>query len=331
MSKRGVMPLHVLVVILILLITGLSLGYFIVLLRQTAENTDVSFAIGQLPEEVPGGVAVVAPDEVHKAFDKFVALGDYTGPCLTEFKWSDLSDFQIEMQIDDAGTLFLLRNKDGQLVKNRYAAGKKMCVVGGTLRDVEVKTWEPETQRAFGSATDYFQLTVIDKDGKAKRPLGTEPTLVSGSKPNPTPYEEQYGLNKDNVNIAAQLFYINWIKTPVTTTDDISFARQNKKRLFIPDFTVPEKIVVNPKAKKMNVRWADDKQPNGDLGKEDGDLMYIPESGRVCMFGTFGGGNTCYADARGLDNDCLLSEQGDFFEEHNLPYLIRNKKVPTCS
>ena len=42
------------------------------------------------------------------------------------------------MQIDDAGTLFLLRNKDGQLVKNRYAAGKKMCVVAGELRSTDV-------------------------------------------------------------------------------------------------------------------------------------------------------------------------------------------------
>src|SRR3989344_501306 len=129
--KRGVMPLHALVVILVILITGLSLGYFIVLLRQAADNTDVSFAVGRLPQDVPRGVPVVAPDEVDKAFDKFVALGDgKTGPCLEKFTWSELKDFQIEMQIDDKGTLFLLRKKEGQLVRTRMAAVKRCVWLG---------------------------------------------------------------------------------------------------------------------------------------------------------------------------------------------------------
>ena len=302
------MPLHVLVVILILLITGLSLGYFIVLLRQAADNTDVSFAVGRLPQDVPRGVPVVAPDEVDKAFDKFVALGDYTGPCLTEFKWSELSDFQIEMQIDDAGTLFLLRNKDGQLVKNRYAAGKQMCVVGGL---VESTTF---------LRTAYFDTAPIAKEANS---ILNNMGLVA--------------KRDNNRFVVAHNFYVNWIHEITegsyglaNVKDYYVNARKDKKKILSPDFSVPEKIVITGQ-KKMTVQWTDAKQPNGELGKEDGNWLYVADKDRVCLFGTFGGGNTCYADSKGLDNDCLLSEQGDFFEEHNLPYLIRNKKVPTCS
>ncbi|MBS3138830.1 hypothetical protein J4207_03940 [Candidatus Woesearchaeota archaeon] len=278
--KRGVMPLHALVVILVILITGLSLGYFIVLLRQAAENTDVSFAVGRLPQDVPRGVPVVAPDEVDKAFDKFVALGDgKTGPCLEKFTWSDLSDFQIEMQIDDAGTLFLLRNKEGQLVKNRYAAGKKMCVVGGLVDSTEVLVTEfiEKKARERGEKFDAFNDPIL-KD------LGLTPKL-----------------DEKKRFLAAHNFYVNWVHEITEGSYNLGVvqffytdARKSKKKILSPDFTIPDKILVRPKEKMINVQFKDGTEivPEKNLlrnekpNKEDGGFVYI-EKGTVCLFGTF--------------------------------------------
>ena len=298
--KKGVMPLAVILSAAIILIFAAFLVYIFLgpngILRQ-AGDVDVTTTIGILPQDVPRGTQVIAPEKVTTAFDNFVKLGDKkNAPCIEKFVWDDLKDFQIEMQIDETGTLFLLRNKDQQLVKSERIEGKKMCVVGGVLKDGEVYAWEPP-KVDFDTSKDYYYKITTIKNGKATSDLGP----YSGF------YQEKYSLNKDNVNIAANLFYINWIQNP---NDDLNFARQNKKRRFTPDYSVPEKImVINPT--KMNVLWSN-AQPSKSLDKEDANWVYIVD-GNVCLFGTKTGSNVAYAndcDAdESLDNNCFSGEE----------------------
>jgi len=254
----------------------------------------VSFAIGILPQDVPRGVAVTAPDEVDKAFDKFVALGDYTGPCLTEFKWSDLSDFQIEMQIDDAGTLFLLRNKDGQLVKNRYAAGKKMCVVAGELRSTDV----------IFAGNSNSKIATIDSKGKV-----TQGQYFEGMK-------EAFSYTDKNVVWPAKHFWANWMVDLGEAGDESTLKftsfrpiRKRNVRIAAPDYALVSKLLIGKNKKEMEVFYLSEPDKSVSLKKNDGGLLYVPESGRVCLFGT----NYAFqANDEGIKDNYLNKEKEEY-------------------
>ena len=269
--KRGTMPLVALITILLLVIGGIYIAYIMYNGLRDSTSTDVTQLVPGIPQDIPKGVAVVAPNDVHKAFDDFVGLleADKGGPCIQTFDWSKLKDFQVEMQIDDAGTLFILRNKDGQFVTSTPAKGQ-MCVVAGKIN------------------TDI--VTRYDSFGRARDPIK---------------------VNDDSeLKLAAYNFYTNWIgkiEVPIEQQLPIKQGVPLAVRAFTPDYSVPEKIVItSPTA--MSIRFTDGTEMS--TGKEDGGLLYVPEKGKVCLFGTKSGDilTICDADENGLDNDCLLEE-----------------------
>ena len=182
-------------------------------------------------ESIASGTIVLSANKAFKEFYEILEKGTTNAPCLKTFDWSKLADFQIEMQIDTTGTLFLLRNKDQQLVTTKHVPSKKMCVVGGKIDGDIVNRHD-----ALGNIKERFRV----KDDST-------------------------------LKLAAAVFYANWIDKKVFGEDNLRVKEgvQLSKRLFSPDYSVPEKIVV-VNQETMNVQWKDNAKPSGKLDKEDG-------------------------------------------------------------
>ena len=274
------MPLVALITILLLTIGGLWIAHIIFNGLRDSTSTDVTQLVPGIPQDIPRGVAVVAPKEVQAGFEKLWKLleSGKEGPCIATFEWGELKDFQIEMQIDDAGTLFILRNKDGQQVTSvpTHPSKEKMCVVAGKI-DTDV-------------------VTRYDSLGRAR---------------------DRIKVNDDSeLKLAAYNFYTNWIgkiEVPIEQQLPVKQGVPLAVRAFTPDYSVPEKIVItSPTA--MSIRFTDGTEMS--TGKEDGGLLYVPQQGKVCLFATFGVDKKpgCNGLIEGLDNDCFDEDDDKIFE-----------------
>src|SRR3989344_9462043 len=283
--KRGTMPLVALITILLLTLGGIYIAYIIFNGLRDSTSTDVTQLVPGIPQDIPRGVAVVAPKEVMDGFNEFIKLleKDTVGPCIAKFDWSKLKDFQVEMQIDGRGTLFILRSKDGQQVTSvpTHPSKKKMCVVGGSV-DGFIQAYNL-VEPGYGNPTPVGKVV----DGKV--------TPIYQSSAEQKNFEEMIGLNSNSMNLAAQLFYLNWIKDYSTWSlfggtlaNDNLLTEKRRSGIFFftPDYVVPERIVVTKDS--FTARFKDGKEIS--TGKNDENYLYVPKKSSACIFGTYNTG-----------------------------------------
>ncbi len=241
------------------------------------------------------------PKEIGEKFQKLIdTLNTQTTKesCILNYGGlPDLQGYSIEfLPRTEPGPKFItqLRGPDGRIADIQYV-NPQLCVVAGTVEKADYSAAYNAKLKGAGTYPfkDYFTT------------LGLKPSTL-----------------------VAENFYNNWIIEKRVQVEDPQLGKAvieyNNARYFVPDYKDVQMLLISDEE-----NMAYDGIP---AGKEDGGLLYVPDNGKVCLFPTFDGDAKCNANENGLDDDCLESEEGDLLgEEHNLPYLIRNKKVPTCS
>ena len=289
------MPLVALITILLLVIAGGYIAYIMYHGLTDSTSTDVTQFVPGMPQDVPRGVAVEAPPEVYDGFNEFVGIleKDNKAPCIQAFDWEKLQGFQIEMLIDDTKTLFLLRNKDGQLVTSTPVKGKQMCVVAGEING------EPIAKDTRG--------TVLGRIDTKQFPDYKNAAYVF-YKNWIEPEKKQTGGFGSRLGDADE-------RLPLRQG-----AVVNTKK-YSPDYSVPEKIVITS-ADSMDIRFKDGTEMSPD--KEDGGLLYVPEEGKVCLVATkrdAGGG--CDIEDGLLEQDCFDQKEDGLLSSKDKVYEMK--------
>src|SRR3989344_6916425 len=312
--KRGTIAISTFVIMLVLFAT-FSLAIFVTVKYIYKGDDAVQDIIGDV---TPGGLdrkeselQIQQPSEqLLKQFNAFVEELDrpQNGPCLLPYKL-DLNGFSVLLSWGNVGWIAQLINPQNQGTHFPVIRGNKLCVVGDEI---------------YGS--DVY--------------LNGEPIMKLDSQPSYYPafdryandvglFFESFGYNKQNdMRIAAKNFYTNWIQdideeeytaaraelqqkepkylsesylqNPLYNLNPAQIRKQGK-RIVAPDYTNPRAITI--KGNSMSINYGSDRK---DFGKEDGGLLYVPESGRVCLFATDGdfGWDCDPGYPKGVDNDC---------------------------
>ena len=267
------------------------------LLNKAAEKVSgISNVVPGMTQEIHRIEIQQPSKEVLDAFNALVtALNTKSDkPCIVEYtktlkdgKFPDLENFQFEFVKQDTGWVARLRNPS-KLVTHSAEIGNELCVVGGEIYGTDIKLGAKPIAR-IGSTTD--------SSGKPIKEVEiTYPLIFDG-------LVSAFGYDKDNINWAAKNFYTNWIaEADWSAHPAYRPIRKSGNKILAPDYTNPRSITITG-SKSMDVIYSGGKNS---WGKEDGGLLYVAESGKVCFFGTKRDiGIGCDIEDGLLEQDCF--------------------------
>jgi hypothetical protein len=229
------------------------------------------------------------PKEVQEGFNSLIrALNTQSNnPCIREYGqkndkggFSDMKGYTIEfLRYSEAANepqftaRLLVPAPDGRIADIQYV-NKDVCVVGGEVDTI-----------AFSAA---YQKKM--QDTNVKYPFKD--------------YFPKLGLQPSS--LVAQNFYNNWIASKrVPVEDGKAYVDYGHAQWFDPDYSSLRTLKITG-AQSMEFVTSDEKKYS--TGKEDGGLLYVAESGKVCVFATFDSylydGNF---DEKGLHNSQISS------------------------
>jgi len=213
-------------------------------------------------------------------------------------KYNTVPDgWAISMDTLGESTVVALKSPKGIPARLETLPGH-VCVVGGTLKSTVLRGFESDT----------LFIASIDNVGKVSRITSDARTY--------TELEDLFGYENEEFAYAARNFYTNWIQDVPNNPDIYAYARREKRRIISPDYTMPNNV--NILGDTMNVlygvEWVE-------MDKEDGGLLYVPEKGKVCVFGTVNIKSKIVCSGgylEGLDNACLDDEEEREFLSANV-------------
>jgi len=134
---------------------------------------------------------------------------------------------------------------------------------------------------SFFAGNSNSKIATIDTKGKV-----TQGQYFDGMK-------EAFSYTDKNVVWPAKHFWTNWMVDMGVAGDESTLKftsfrpiRKRNVRIAAPDYALVSKLLIGTNKDKMEIFYSIEPDKSVSLKKNDGGLLYVPESGRVCLFGT---------------------------------------------